>query len=81
MLNIQPPDLTGISARNGGSFPFLEMVQIIDGRGEALHPGIMPVWGDRLGAEFGELYGPYGGELMIRGRIMSLVRFLETIQQ
>ncbi len=47
-LRIMPADLTGISARNGGTFPFLVVQKIISG--EQQRPAThgtreMPVWG------------------------------------
>lgn len=81
MLNTQAPDLTTISLRNGGAFPYLDVIKTVDGRGDNTHPGIMPVWGKELQKEFGDSFGPYGAEIMIRGRIMSLAYYIESIQQ
>ncbi|WP_306047498.1 cytochrome c [Nioella sp. MMSF_3534] len=42
------PDLTTLSAVNGGSFPMAEVIAIIDGRaGVRAHGSPMPVWGAR----------------------------------
>jgi len=39
----------------------------------------MPVWGSSFQIPGGDRYGPEG-ELMVMGRILSLVQFLRTIQ-
>ena len=62
-LNVKVPSLSGLSARNNGQFPMLEILRTIDGRacGPAIdnrpcqrpdrqlgaHGRAMPVWGDR----------------------------------
>ena len=40
----------------------------------------MPIWGGRYQEEAGEMYGPYGGEVVVRGRILELVYYLQSIQ-
>lgn len=46
------PDLTTLSAVNGGSFPMDQVVAIIDGRQNVrAHGSPMPVWGARHSAE------------------------------
>ncbi|MHA3980172.1 c-type cytochrome [Halovulum sp. GXIMD14794] len=82
LLTVDIPDLTTIAARNDGEFPMLEVIQIIDGRtGVRGHGGPMPLWGDRYAVEIGESAGPYGAELAIRGRVLSLAYYLESIQE
>ena len=45
-LKIRPPDLTRISARQGGIFPLMRIERIISGEEElARGHGPMPVWG------------------------------------
>ena len=81
-LAAAPPDLTTIAQRNDGVFPFLEMVQVVDGRtGVRGHGYPMPVWGSRFEDQVGEGAGDYGSEVVVRGRILSLVYFLESIQK
>ena len=75
-------DLTGISIRHGGEFPMLEVLMIIDGRtGIHGHGYPMPVWGDRFMAEQDEDEGSHQLELIVRGRILSLAYFLQSIQE
>ncbi len=81
-LNIDVPGLTGLAAANDGKFPFLETLMIVDGRtGVRGHGGPMPIWGDRFEKTALEQAGVFGAELIARGRLVSLVEYLESIQQ
>ena len=81
LLNINTPGLTGIAAANDGEFPFMETFMIVDGRtGVRAHGGVMPVWGDHFKSAAGDI-GAYGSEVVTRGRIASLVMYLESIQE
>jgi len=76
------PDLTVLALNNDGVFPFLETMLIVDGRsGLRGHGGTMPVWGDTFEAEAVEQAGVYGAETIARGRLLSLVEYLATVQQ
>lgn len=76
------PDLTVLARDNDGVFPFLETLMIVDGRsGLRGHGGTMPVWGDTFEAAAAEQAGVYGAETIARGRLLSLVEYLITIQQ
>ncbi len=80
-LTVRVPDLTQIAAANGGHYPFLDVMMLIDGRsGIRAHGSQMPVWGDRFAAEAADA-GPYGTEAVVRRRVLSLVRYLESIQE
>ena len=75
-LRIAPADLTRIAARNGGTFPFLEVQKIITG--EQQPPSThgtreMPVWGPI----FSEVTWDQD---LGRVRIYSLAKYLEGIQ-
>ena len=92
-LTIKPSDLTQLANNNGGQypdlkagrFPFARVFQIIDGRTIVSGHGdrAMPVWGDRYVAEKSGKYGPYLGanEHIVRGRILELVYYIQSIQQ
>ncbi len=86
-LTVEVPDLTTLSQQNGGEFPMLEIIQVIDGRsgirshGEADPSGLMPVWGDRFSDTAKEDVGFYGAELVVRGRILTLAEYLQSIQK
>lgn len=82
LLNIQTPDLTSIAARNDGEFPFLDVLMVVDGRSGVRAHGdsAMPIWGERFKAA-ASAAGPYGSELEVRGRLLALVTYVESIQQ
>lgn len=81
-LNVKTPGLTTLAKNNDGVFPLLKVIQVIDGRtGVGPHGTLMPVWGERFMAnEIGDA-GPYGAEVIVRGRILTLAHYLETIQE
>ena len=83
VLKVRPTDLTQLSKNNQGSFPFLKLVQIIDGRTQVSGHGTreMPSFGGRYQEQIGQAYGPYGTETFIRARILELVYYLNTIQK
>ena len=87
MLTNKPADLTALTKRNRGVFPFNQVLLIIDGRfAEAVHgPRTMPVWGSRYKAKveryFTDYYGTYDPEEFVKERILSLIGYLDTIQK
>lgn len=81
LLNIHTPDLTGLAARNNGEFPFEYTLFMIDRRNVIpVHGNEMPVWGDRFLASATSQRGETG-EMVARGRILSLVYYLQSIQE
>ncbi|MBN9310119.1 MAG: c-type cytochrome [Devosia sp.] len=83
VLTVRPPDLTRLSARNDGVFPYLKVFQTIDGRASVKAHGtaIMPIWGDTFTREIGQAAGPFGSELLVRARIVALVDYVESLQR
>lgn len=80
-LNVETPGLTRLRERNDGVFPLLHVIQVIDGRsGVGPHGTLMPVWGARFMAHEIDDAGPYGAEVIVRGRILALAQYLESIQ-
>jgi len=75
-LKTQPADLSQLSTRKAGSFPFWEVYGKIDGRDNigAHGPSDMPVWGTD------ELQEGTGGRLTM-GQILKIVFFLQSIQE
>jgi mono/diheme cytochrome c family protein len=72
-----PPDLTKYTERNGGVFPSERLLQLIDGRGLAVHgTREMPVWGDAFKSAKDGLTPEAA-----KGRIEAVVRYLRAIQQ
>lgn len=86
LLMVKPPNLTSLRKRHDGKFPVEWVYRIIDGRNE-IRPhgsGAMPIWGDRYRAD--ALRGlplplNVGADAIVHGRILSLVFFLELIQE
>ena len=81
-LLIKPADLTLLSKKNHGEFPFWRTYWTIDGRQEVKGHGsrVMPIWGDRFRSEQGA-EGPAAWIDLARGRIWQLVVFLQSIQE
>lgn len=78
VMTIAAPDITGLAERNGGVFPMLQVLHVIDGRsGVRAHGGPMPVFGRIFSAES----DGYEAVLTARGRILSLALYLESIQK
>ena len=81
-LNVKPADLTVLTVNNDGVFPFLDVFQTVDGRAVVRgHGDPMPVWGNTFTEQIGESAGPYGSELLIRARIVSLVDYVQSLQR
>jgi mono/diheme cytochrome c family protein len=90
-LTPKPTDLTQLAKNNhglypslgSGNYPFQRVFQVIDGRTLVSGHGDreMPVWGSRYKMEAGEKYGPMGSEKVIRGRVLELVYYIQTIQE
>lgn len=82
-LAVAPSDLTGIAAANGGEFPSLRVLQIIDGRALVSAHGNrdMPVWGDRYRAEAPDGESAIDIEREALARLAVLVRYLESLQE
>lgn len=94
-LTVKPTDLTMLEKNNGGqypnlkagAYPFLHVFHIIDGRTDVAAHGerAMPVWGNRYlaGQPITTSTGPYGGtyEKVVRGQILELVYYIQSLQQ
>ena len=79
-LKKPPADLTRIAARRGGKFPDAEISRWIDGRFDAPAHGTreMPVWGRQFQDTVGNRTDP---DEVVRGRLLTLVEYLKTIQK
>lgn len=87
VLKVAPTDLTTLSKKNGGVFPFERVMMVIDGRQVVKGHGErdMPIWGSdysREKARAGEYYFdvPYDMEMYARMRILSVIDYLNRIQ-
>lgn len=86
VLSAEPPDLTAIAKDFNGQFPEEHIYKIIDGRTMINPHGDrhMPVWGFRYMSEAGkrasEVPHDVDAQALVFGRITSLIRYLESIQ-
>ena len=81
LLNVHTPSLLELTQANEGSFPFGAVLTTIDGRdGVRAHGSAMPIWGERFQASATSQRGE-DTELIARGRILSLVYYLQSIQR
>lgn len=82
-LNPKPADLTNLSARNSGAFPFWHAYRTIDGRQQIPAHGTrdMPVFGIwfRIPDDEVSIETEWGDQ--VRGRIWQLLSYLESIQE
>ena len=86
-LKKPPTDLTIIQKNNKGVFPFARLYGVIDGRLPVLvhGPRDMPVWGREYRQDAADLTRGFGinpedAESYVRGRIISLVGYIFTLQ-
>ena len=78
---IQGPALTHLSQKNGGTFPFQEVYEVVDGRKKAAaHERLlsMPLWG--------VYFQPQGvsegvSEAKVKSRITDLVSYIQSLQE
>lgn len=77
---MNPPDLTQLSRKNGGQFPFAEVYRTVDGREmRGSHKRFaMPFWGEYL-QNHGQEFAP-GSNAAVEQRITAIARYVETLQ-
>ncbi len=78
LLKIEPADLTRLSRKNDGEFPFDRVYHVIDGREEIRGHGArrMPIWG--LG--FQDLDNDMNQEDEVRKKTLHVIAYLQSIQ-
>ena len=83
VLLIKPPDLTELTARNGGTFPMERVVKRIDGRDPLVsHGSPMPVYGDYFEGFFDvPIKAPSGQPILTSRPVAHLVAYLQSIQE
>ena len=81
LAGVKPADLTVLSKKNGGVFPFQDVEDTIDGRKKVpKHNRFdMPFWGVTF-QQSGKEFTPES-EAKAKDRIDSIVRYIETLQQ
>ncbi|KAF0163495.1 MAG: hypothetical protein FD157_3142 [Rhodocyclaceae bacterium] len=87
LLKKKPTDLTTLSKKNSGVFPFDRVYAMVDGREMVMGHGDrdMPAWGNRYSTDAtkaAEYYVdvPYDMEMYARSRILALIDYLNRIQ-
>ncbi len=81
VLTVAVPDLTAVAARNGGAFPWLRVVHVVDGRsGLRAHGGPMPVFGTIFEGDTAVADAPDGTPVIMSARVLAVVAYLESIQ-
>lgn len=84
IINTRIPELTTLSHRNNGVYPFQRVIEVIDG-GELLRAHgtrDMPIWGRdyRVQAELGYLDVPYDPEIYVGIRVLALAEYIYRLQ-
>ncbi|OYX41125.1 MAG: hypothetical protein B7Z02_16750 [Rhodobacterales bacterium 32-67-9] len=81
LISLPVPDLTRIAARNGGEFPWLKIVHIIDGRtGLRGHGGPMPLFGALFAGDTKAADAPDGSPVITSARVLAVTDYLASIQ-
>ena len=82
LMTIPAPNLTLLAKNNDGEFPMLKVIHTIDGRtGVRAHGGPMPVFGRVFASSEPGPANPYGSVLEVRGRVLSVAMYLESLQK
>ena len=85
MLNARVADLTTLSKRNNGVFPFQRMYEVIDGAETLKAHGTrdMPIWGTVYREEIGESQTHVYDEIApayVRAQILALIDYINRLQ-
>ncbi|WP_299722031.1 cytochrome c [uncultured Tateyamaria sp.] len=82
VLLIKPPDLTQLTARNGGVYPIARIVMRIDGRDPLVsHGSPMPVYGPFFDVDFVPLKAETGQPIMTSTPVSDLLAYLRGVQE
>jgi mono/diheme cytochrome c family protein len=81
-LKVKPADLTQLSKRNGGAFPFWRAYRTIDGREAVQGHGTreMPLWGNEIKIDESAAL-PRFHEDLVAGRIWQMLSYLQSLQE
>lgn len=76
----RPPDLTLLAKNNGGTFPTMRVIAIIDGRETVRAHGEreMPVWGEVFARQGSQATD---ARARARGQVQEITSYLQAIQQ
>lgn len=80
LLTVPAADLTQLSKRNNGHFPFWKVYRIVDGQDDVKGHGTrdMPIWGEEFRMDSGS---STMRQTEVRGQILSLVYYLQSLQE
>jgi mono/diheme cytochrome c family protein len=85
LLNKRTSDLTQLTKRNNGVFPFARVYEVIDGRQVVSGHGErdMPIWGNVYRIKAGEYYAEmnYNPEYYVRSRILAVIEYISRLQK
>jgi mono/diheme cytochrome c family protein len=85
LLNKRASDLTQLTRKNNGVFPFARIYEVIDGRQVVSGHGErdMPIWGNAYRIKAGEYYGDmsYNPEHYVRARILAVIEYISRLQK
>lgn len=85
LFSQKPRNLRTLAAANNGAFPFSEVYQSIDGRRDIQGHGSseMPIWGEYFEADAlpKTIHPGVDADEIVQGRILSLVYYLQSIQE
>ena len=85
LLRVSATDLTQLARKNQGILPVTRMYDVIDGKGVPSHGSRdMPIWGRTYMVEdaqrLQEARGSYDAEALVRGRILTLIEYINRLQ-
>ena len=82
ILTVPVPDLTDLAARYDGTFPWLRVVHVVDGRtGLRGHGGAMPLFGSLFKGDTAVADAPDGSPVIVSKRVLDVVEYIESLQQ
>ena len=78
-LGEKPIDLTQLATKHGGTFPFVDICEAIDGTRTVRAHGVseMPVWGEVFESD---ATSPLEQQILAGGKVMAIARYLRTLQ-
>ena len=79
-LRPKPTDLTQMTKKAGGKFPFYETMLVVDGRTAVRAHGDpdMPVWGELFTAE---ATASVNRQAEVRGKVMMITEYVQSLQE
>jgi len=82
LMKIPPTDLTMLSKKNKGVFPFALVFETVDGRNSIKSHGDrdMPIWGRAFTAESNMPDAPHDAEAFARAKILAIVEYVYRLQ-